>query len=123
MRIMINEEVYGALYDYNYDKSFHNRITSLFQPFENHLDFKVYDELKWYYVPSVSVEMPELGNVDNDYIIHATCERIMLAGYLRLHPKFSWNAKNKEGQNQLISSIRFIGANEKTIFNIHHWFD
>lgn len=121
MRIMMNDEVPGALRDC--DENFYNRMEVLFQPFENLLDYKVYDELKWYYVPDMNVNMPELRNVDKNYIIDATRERIKLAGYLRLHPKFSWNAKNKEGQNQLISSIRFISANEKTIFNIHHGFD
>ncbi|NDV47932.1 hypothetical protein D0T49_12845 [Paludibacter sp. 221] len=121
MRIMMNDEVPRALHDY--DEKFYNRMEVLFQPFENPLDYKIYDELKWYYIPDMNENMPELRNVDKNYMIDATCERIKLAGHLRLHPKFSWNAKNSEGQNQLISSIRFIAANEKTIFNIHHWFD
>lgn len=121
MRIMMNQEVPGFLYDY--DKDFHNRMEVLFQPFENPLDYKVYDELKWYYIPEMNINIPELRNVEINYKIEATRERIKLAGYLRLHPKFSWNAKNEEGKNQLISSIRFIAANEKTIFNVHHWFD
>ena len=121
MRIMMNQEVPGFLYDY--DKEFHNRMGVLFQPFENPLDYKVYDELKWYYIPIMSDDIPELRNAERNYIIEATKERIKLAGYLRLHPRFSWNAKSEEGKTQLISSIRFIAANEKTIFNVHHWFD
>ena len=121
MRIMMNQEVPGFLYDY--DKKFYNQMAVLFQPFENPLDYKVYDELKWYYVPIMNKDIPELRNVERSYIVEATKERIKLAGYLRLHPRFSWNSKNEEGKTQLISSIRFIAANEKTIFNIHHWFD
>ncbi|GHT60320.1 hypothetical protein FACS189451_00130 [Bacteroidia bacterium] len=121
MRIMMSQEVPGALYDY--DKTFYNRMEILFQPFENPLDYKTYDELKWYYIPKMDDKIPELRIAGNDYIINATRERIKLAGYLRLHPRFSWNAKNKEGQTHLISSIRFIAANERTIFNVHHWFD
>ena len=121
MRIMINEEVPSALCDY--DEEFYNRMYILFQPFENPLDYKVYDELKWYYIPKMYENIPNLGKVENKYIVEATCERIKLAGHLRLHPRFSWNAKNKDGQTQLISSIRFISANENTIFNVNHFFN
>jgi hypothetical protein len=121
MRIMMNQEVPSSLYDY--DEKIYNQMEVLFQSFENPLDYKVYDELKWYYVPTMNNDIPKLRNAERNYIIESTRERIKLAGYLRLHPRFSWNAKNEEGKNQLISSIRFIAANEKTIFNIHHWFD
>lgn len=120
-RIMINTDVPHTLCDY--DKKFHSKIYPLFQPFTNLIDYQTYDEFKWYYVDKLSKDMQELNKVNKCYILDATKSRLKLAANLRLHPKFSWNSKGKDGVAQLNPSISFISANEQTIFRVSHWFE
>lgn len=117
-RIMIDQDVYRALFEY--DRAFCNKISFLFRSVTNPLDYNTYDEFKWYYVP----ELNQINNpFDDGFIINVTKARLKLVLKLRMHPRFSWNSKSKEGLAQLIPSILFISKNEQTIFKINHWFE
>lgn len=120
-RVMINTDVSVTLYNYN--QKFHTKIYQLFQPVINPLDYATYDEFKWYYIPELNIDSPGLHEVDRDFILNATKCRLKLASSLRLHPRFGWNSKGKEGLAQLVPSVSFISANEQIIFKISHWFD
>lgn len=48
-RVLMDQEVPASLHDY--DSSFCAKIYKLFQPFENPLDYKIYDEFKWVLLP------------------------------------------------------------------------
>ena len=120
-RIMIDTEVPGALY--HYDEKFSNKIYQLFQPVVNPLDFVDYDEFKWYYISELNKDIKGLYEIDNEFILNNTKSRLKLAARLRLHPRFAWNSKSKEGLAQIAPSVSFISANEQNIFKISHQFD
>lgn len=120
-RIMIDTDVYGYLFEY--DEVFCNKMSILFKPVINPLDFKDYDEFKWYYVPELDKNMIALSEADQTYKLNATKSRLKLAVKLRFHPRFSWNSKGKDGRAQICPSVAFVSANEQTIFNISHWFE
>lgn len=120
-RIMIDADVYHNLFEY--DKAFCNKIYKLFQPVVNPLDFQDYDEFKWYYIPKLDVNTISLSEADETYVLEATKSRLKLAAKLRVHPRFSWNSKGKEGRAQICPTVTFISANEHTIFKISHGFD
>lgn len=114
-RVLMDQEVPASLH--NYDSSFCAEIYKLFQPFENPLDYKIYDEFKWYYSQSLKNLNTTKG------IIQATVERLCLAAKLQFHPKFNWNVRTPEGRIHVKSSMRFTSANEQNVFNIEHTFD
>ena len=114
-RVLMDQEVPASLH--NYDSSFCAEIYKLFQPFENPLDYKIYDEFKWYYSQSLKNLNTTKG------IIQATVERLCLAAKLQFHPKFNWNVRTPEGSIHVKSSMRFTSANEQNVFNIEHTFD
>ena len=106
----------------NQDKDFYDSICYLFKPVLNQLNYKEYNELKWYYHSDYS-NLPNYRNIPKQYIIEATCERLNLAVYLRSHPKFSWNERNQKGLEHLVASISFISSDKDEIFKIKHQFD
>lgn len=114
-RVLMDQEVPASLHDY--DSSFCAEIYKLFQPFENPLDYKIYDEFKWYY----SHSLKDLNTTKG--IIQATVERLCLAAKLQYHPRFNWNVRSQEGNIHVKSSMRFTSANEQNVFNIEHTFD
>ena len=114
-RVLMDQEVPAFLHDY--DSSFLSKIYQLFQPFENPLDYQIYDEFKWYYSQSLKDLNTTIG------IIQATVERLCLAAKLQYHPRFNWNVRSQEGNIHVKSSMRFTSANEQNVFNIEHTFD
>lgn len=114
-RVLMDQEVPAFLHDY--DSSFLSKIYQLFQPFENPLDYQIYDEFKWYY----SQSLKDLNTTKG--IIQATVERLCLAAKLQYHPRFNWNVRSQEGNIHVKSSMRFTSANEQNVFNIEHTFD
>lgn len=114
-RVLMNQEVPASLHDY--DSSFLSKIYQLFQPFENPLDYQIYDEFKWYY----SQSLKDLNTAKG--IIQATIERLCLAAKLQYHPRFNWNVRTKEGYIHVKSSMRFTSANEQNVFKIDHTFE
>lgn len=114
-RVLMDQEVPVSLHDY--DSSFCAEISQLFQPFENPLNYQIYDEFKWYYSQSLKDLNTSKG------IIQATVERLCLAAKLQYHPKFNWNVRTPEGSIHVKSSMRFTSANEQNVFNIGHTFE
>lgn len=119
-RIMINDEVPGHLYEQ--DRKFSNRIFPLFQPFVNPLDYVTYDEFKWYCVPFMTENVPELSIIPKEEKSLLTFNRLMLAVKVRVHPKYSWNSKN-QGLIHIRASISFLSASEDEPLKINHNFD
>ncbi len=117
-RVLMDQEVPISLN--KYDSSFYKKIHRLFQPFENPLDYQVYDEFKWYY----SYSLKDLNTTKG--IIQATIERLCLAAKLQFHPRFNWNVQTPNGSIHVKSSMRFTSANEQNVLKIDHpfqWID
>lgn len=109
-RVLINTELPQELWEQNEDTS--KRISSLFQPFTNPLDYTVYDEFKWYLTPQLDYKkVVDLNFIDFDAKVNYTKKRLILANRLRCSPNFNWNSKSIEGRIQLIASINFLCQN------------
>ncbi|MFP9098497.1 hypothetical protein ACLI09_05525 [Flavobacterium sp. RHBU_24] len=119
-RIMISQEIPNALF--HYDKDFHTRIHSLFQPFTNPLDYITYDEFKWYVVPDMDQNVADLKLIDTTKKLSLIASRLLLAVTIRQHPKYYLNSQSKEGLIQLRASINFIAKSNDEPFNFKHDF-
>lgn len=109
-RVLINTELPYELWQQNL--GFSNKISSLFQPFTNPLDFTTYDEFKWYLMPEIDYNnVIDLNCIDFKTKVNFTKNRLRLANRLRCSTKFNWNSISNEGKTQLISSIRFLSEN------------
>ncbi|WP_312716763.1 hypothetical protein, partial [Sphingobacterium multivorum] len=109
-RILMNEEIPHELFHQNEELS--NKIFPLFQPFDNTIDYTVYDEFKWYMAPPLTYKNQiNLSALTFQDMVGHTKVRLKLANKLRCSPKFNWNSKSMAGKAQLIPSIRFLSEN------------
>ena len=118
-RVMINQEFVHDLF--SEDETFSSHIYPLFQEFINPLDFEIYDEFKWYFVPFMekSFSIQNLSYKDKAKYTNA---RLKLANNIRLNPLFSWNATNQQGKAHLKSSLNFLSESKDEIFRVSHNF-
>lgn len=119
-RIMMSQEIPTMLYQTH--KDFSDKISPLFKPFTNPLDYVIYDEFKWYFVPFMDENIEDLTFSNSKTKVELTIKRLKLANFIRLHPKFSWNSKSREGLIHLIASVNFIAENNDDVFNMSHEF-
>ncbi len=109
-RILMNEEIPHELFHQNEELS--SKIFPLFQPFDNTIDYTVYDEFKWYMAPPLTYKNQiNLSALTFQDKVEHTKVRLKLANKLRCSPKFNWNSKSTAGKAQLIPSIRFLSEN------------
>jgi hypothetical protein len=120
-RIMITTEVPAALY--RYDSAFNEKIYLLFQPFTNPLDYLIYDEFKWYITPFMDDNVEDLRFIDKNKKLDLIESRLLLAGIIRLHPKFYWNSLTPQGRLQLKASINFIAQANDLPLKFNHDYD
>lgn len=119
-RIMITDEFPSHLYENHPD--FNKKIYTLFQPFVNPLDYITYDEFKWYCAPNMTEDISELPIISEKEKMNLAYERLMLATFVRVHPKFSWNSKG-QGLVHVRASINFLAASNDEPFEVQHNFD
>jgi hypothetical protein len=108
-RVLIDQDFPRRLWENN--KGFAERITPLFAPFTNRLDYTDYDEFKWYLCPDLSPDTDDLTRLSDGEKIILTKSRLKIANQVRCSPKFNWNSKSKEGLVQLRATINFIAEN------------
>lgn len=123
-RVLINMELPNELWKQN--EQFSERISPLFSPFTNPIDYTIYDEFKWYLCPDLTGNIQNLNVLSNDDKVRAdklsfTKQRLKIANYVRCSPKFNWNSRSKEGLVQLRATINFISEN--SLLEIIHKFD
>lgn len=119
-RIMVNQEFPHDLF--SEDDVFSGHIYSLFQEFINPLDYEIYDEFKWYFVPFMNQNF-SIQNINHKEKAKHTNARLKLANNIRLNPLFSWNASNQHGRIHLKSSLNFLSESKDKIFNVSHNFN
>ncbi|PKL22004.1 MAG: hypothetical protein CVV48_04605 [Spirochaetae bacterium HGW-Spirochaetae-4] len=115
-RILIDEDFPKFLWNCN--KIFAERTQPLFSPFTNPLDYEVYDEFKWYLVPSGIIGEVDLRMLVYYDKVEFTKNRLKLANRVRLSPKFLWNTKSIQGRIQLKATVSFMAENK--LLGIRH---
>jgi len=108
-RILIDTDLPLSLYKEN--KAFSNRIYEMFQPFENPLDYQVYDEFKWYLVDKLT-NLPAIGisSCSPDKRLGFVKHRLKLVNKLLFSPLFGWNARTIPGMVQLKATNNFLSV-------------
>lgn len=109
-RLLIDQELPTRLY--NEDPVFSNTMYDMFQPFENPLDYQVYDEFQWYLVNQID-NLPDCGVkcCSAETRLEFTKHRLKLANHLLYDPKFGWNARNLQGKIHLQATNNFLTKN------------
>lgn len=123
-RILINQELPQALWQEN--EKLYERISPVFAPFTNPLDYAIYDEFLWYLCDDLTGNVHNMNVISGDKNMNAdkvrfTKERLRIANFVRCSPKFNWNSRSKEGNVQLNATINFISRN--ALLNVVHNFD
>lgn len=118
-RILTEEDFVTSIYAQN--EEFDRKMLGMFEPFENPLDYNVYDEFKWYLVDDID-GICEYGvnSSTDEQKIHYTKKRLMLDTLLIHSPKFGWNERNEHGKIQLSATSKFIS--ESGLLNCKHDF-
>lgn len=109
-RILIDADFPYQLHKKHPD--FAEQLNGFFAGFENPLDFRIYDEFRWYLTD-------DLKKVSRYNILRNTaCERIgftkkrlRLINHLLHHPRFGWNAASPLGIIHLQATVNFMSAN------------
>jgi hypothetical protein len=119
-RILTEPNLVESLYDQNPKLS--NQMNGFFEPFENPLDFTIYDEFKWYLTDDLQ-KLPDCGPTfcKPDEKLQFTKNRLMLDTLLIHSPKFSWNARNEQGQVHLKATSNFLSISG--LLDIKHDFE
>lgn len=121
-RVLINQNLPHSIWIENSENG--DRISPLFSPFTNPLDYQVYDEFKWYLVPFNVLPEKDIRILTKNERIEYTKQRLLLANMVRLSPWFNWNTKNDPGKIQLIATTRFIAENNLLdVFHDFEWTD
>ncbi|MBS1522135.1 MAG: hypothetical protein JST50_14120 [Bacteroidetes bacterium] len=120
MRILFDTELHAALHNEN--KKFMNCVSELFCLFENPLDYKVYDEFKWYGVKDLSmISEHGIHNCSADLKIGFAKDRLKLVNRLVYHPRFGWNSRSGEGMVHLQATNNFIS--QDGLYDVKHEFE
>lgn len=118
-RILINQNIPQRLWEEN--KHLSDNISEMFKPFTNPIDYSIFDEFKWYLAPSLNKNNEvNVNRASFTERVGFTKQRLVLGNIVRSSPKFSWNAKNAEGLQQLNASVNFLTENK--LLNILHNF-
>jgi len=96
--------------------SYNSILKDIFVPLINPITFETYDEFKWYIHPDLPLEINR--DLSKKKKLLLTKERILLANNIMRNPRFSWNAKNESGKQQLTVSLNFLSENK--IWGIEH---
>ena len=115
-RILIDEDF--PQFIWNYNKIFAEKSQPLFSPFTNPLDFEVYDEFKWYLVPSEIIGKVDIRLLEYDDRVECTKNRLKLASQVRFSPRFLWNTKSAQGCVQVKATVNFMAENK--LLGIRH---
>jgi hypothetical protein len=121
-RVLISEDLSLELYHQN--KKFSELTIPIFQPFTNPLDYRVYDEFKWYLFPELLANPPDLSILSFNDRVKNTKERLKIGSEVRCSSKFNWNTKSEEGLVHLRATINFITASSLLkVSHKFHWND
>ncbi|WP_183580343.1 hypothetical protein HDF18_13125 [Mucilaginibacter sp. X5P1] len=119
-RILIDRDLPLTLYKQN--KAFSNRVSEMFKPFENLLDYQVYDEFKWYLTDKLE-GLPDTGisHCTPEERLKFTKHRLKLDNKLLFSTFYSWNARNSPGMVQLKATSNFLSVSG--LNGVKHDFD
>lgn len=98
------------------------QMSGFFEPFENPLDYLIYDEFRWYLSDELET-LPDYGSqfCNPEQKLKLTKNRLGLDTLLIYSPKFSWNSKNEQGLIHLKATSNFLSLSG--ILDIKHDFD
>lgn len=119
-RILTGPDLVMALNHQNEEMA--TQMTDFFQPFENPLDFQVYDEFKWYLADDLTAS-PDYGPsfCTFNQRLKFTQNPLELDTLLVHSPKFTWNPGDAQGNIHLKATSNFLS--ESGLLNIRYKFE
>lgn len=92
----------------------------LFHPCESEIDYRTVDEYRWFLCSDDQLSMLT-NDLNHDFFVQMTRDRLKLVNVLKLHPRMGWNSRSVEGLHHLSSGVCSLTKNR--LLNVLHNFE